>query len=76
MCERKRGLNQNTHISEWEHSSHFRLIGRGVPSVSFIPQLAYDSLCLSSPREQSPDPNMRSGGWSGRSSTPSEPMSA
>jgi len=25
-----------SHISLWEHSSHFRLIGRGVPSVLFL----------------------------------------
>jgi len=31
---RERDLPHSTHISLWEHSSHLRLIGRGVPSVS------------------------------------------
>jgi len=39
-----------THISWWEHSSHFRLIGRGVPSVSVVSQLVYKFLWLASPR--------------------------
>jgi len=34
QVERDRYLLLSTHISLWEHSSHFRLIGRGVPSVS------------------------------------------
>jgi len=34
----------------WEHSSHFRLIGRGVPSVS-VSQLMYKLVCLASPKE-------------------------
>jgi len=40
-----------SHISLWEHSSHFRLIGRGVPSVSVVSQLVYKFLCLASPKE-------------------------
>jgi len=40
-----------SHISLWEHSSHFRLIGRGVPSVSVVSQLMYKFLCLASPKE-------------------------
>jgi len=40
-----------SHISLWEHSSHFRLIGRGVPSVSVVSQLMYEFLCLASPKE-------------------------
>jgi len=39
------------HISWWEHSSHFRPIGRGVPSVSVVAQLVYKFLCLASPEE-------------------------
>jgi len=31
---REREIYFKSHISLWEHSSHFRLIGRGVPSVS------------------------------------------
>jgi len=34
--ERKRDLLQSTHISLWEHSSHARLIGRGIPGVSLV----------------------------------------
>jgi len=30
------------HISLWEHSSHDRLIGRGVPGVSFCFSLVYN----------------------------------
>jgi len=40
------------HISWWEHSSHFRLIGRGVLSVSVVSQLVYEFLCLTSPKEK------------------------
>jgi len=31
--EREREIYFKSHISLWEHSSHFRPIGRGVPSV-------------------------------------------
>jgi len=40
-----------SHITVWEHYSHFRLIGRGVPSVSAVSQLVYKILCLASPKE-------------------------
>jgi len=40
-----------SHISLWEHSSHSRLIGRDVPSVSVLSQLIYTFLCLASPKE-------------------------
>jgi len=33
---REREIYFKSHGSLWEHSSHFRLIGRGVPSVSFF----------------------------------------
>jgi len=49
--EREREIYFKSHISLWEHSSHFRLIGRGVPSVSVVSQLVYNFLCLASPRE-------------------------
>jgi len=39
----ERDLLQSTHISLWEHSSHFRLIGRGRPVSLSCPQLVYDS---------------------------------
>jgi len=39
--EREREIYFKSHISLWEHSSHFRLIGRGVPSVSVVSQLMY-----------------------------------
>jgi len=39
--ERETENSSSTHISLWEHSSHFRLIGRGVPSVSAVSQLLY-----------------------------------
>jgi len=40
-----------SHISLWEHSSHFRLIRKGVSSVSVVSQLVYKFLCLASPKE-------------------------
>jgi len=40
-----------SHVSLWEHSSHFRLVGRGVPGVSVVSQRVYIFLCLASPRE-------------------------
>jgi len=49
--EREREIYFKSHISLWEHSSHFRLIGRGVPSVSVVSQLMYKFLCLASPKE-------------------------
>jgi len=49
--EREREIYIKSHISWWEHSSHFRLIGRGVPSVSVISQLVYKFLCLASPKD-------------------------
>jgi len=47
----ERGIYVKSHISCWEHSSHCRLIGRGVPSVSVVSQLVYKFLCLASPKE-------------------------
>jgi len=47
----EREIYFKSHISLWEHSSHLRLIGRGVPSVSVVSQLMYKSLCLASPKE-------------------------
>jgi len=49
--KREREIYFKSHISVWEHSSHFRLIGRGVPSVSVVSQLMYKCLCLPSPKE-------------------------
>jgi len=51
LTDRERGIYFKSHISWWEHSSHFRLIGRGVPSVSVVSQLVYKFLCLASPRD-------------------------
>jgi len=51
MREREREIYFKSHISLWEHSSHFRLIGRGVPSVPVVSQLVYKVLCLASPKE-------------------------
>jgi len=51
VLEREREIYFKSHISLWEHSSHFRLIGRGVPSVSVVSQLMYKFLCLASPKE-------------------------
>jgi len=51
MTEREREIYFKSHISLWEHSSHFRLIGRGVPSVPVVSQLMYKFLCLASPKE-------------------------
>jgi len=51
LLEREREIYFKSHISLWEHSSHFRLIGRGVPSVSVVSQLMYKFLCLASPEE-------------------------
>jgi len=50
-AEREREIYFKSHISLWEHSSNFRLIGRGVPSVSVVSQLMYKFLCLASPKE-------------------------
>jgi len=49
--EREREFYFKSHISLWGHSSHFRLIGRGVPNVSVVSWLMYNFLCLASPRE-------------------------
>jgi len=49
--EREREIHFKSHIFLWEHSSHFRLIGRGVPSVSVVSQLVYKFLCLASRKE-------------------------
>jgi len=55
--EREREIYFKSHISWWEHSSHFRPIGRGVPSVSVVIQLVYKFLCLASPKENPRDPD-------------------
>jgi len=34
--EREREIYFKSHFSLWEHFSHFRLIGRGVPSVLVV----------------------------------------
>jgi len=47
----EREIYFKSHIFWWEHSSHFRLIGRGVPSVSVVSLLVYKFLCLASPKE-------------------------
>jgi len=53
---REREIYFKSHISWWEHSSHFRLIGRGVPSVSVVSQLVYKFLSLFGlPQGKSPD---------------------
>jgi len=44
LAKSERDLLQSTHTSSWEHSSHFRLIGRGVPSVSLVSQLVHQLL--------------------------------
>jgi len=49
--QREREIYFKSRISSWEHSSHFRLIGRGFLSVSVVTQLVYNFLCLASPRE-------------------------
>jgi len=38
-------ISFKSHISLWEHTSHFKLIGRGVPSVCVVSQLVYNFLC-------------------------------
>jgi len=48
-ADRERDLLQVPHFFV-EHSSHFRLIGRGVPSVSVVSQLVYNFLWMASPR--------------------------
>jgi len=62
---REREIYFKSHISLWEHSSHCRLIGRGVPSVSIVSQLMYKFLCLASPKENPQVPM-----WKTRSRTP------
>jgi len=52
QCQnREREIYFKSHVSLWEHSSHCRLIGRGVPSVSVFSLLMYKFLCLASPKE-------------------------
>jgi len=47
----ERDLLQRTHVSLWGHSSHDRLIGRGVPGVSFCFSRVYNrDLSLTSPK--------------------------
>jgi len=46
--QREREIYFKSHISLWEHSSHFRLTGRGVPSVSVVSQLMYKFLSIRS----------------------------
>jgi len=48
--EERERFTSKSHISLSEHSSHIRLIGRGVPSVSVVSQTVYNFLCLASPR--------------------------
>jgi len=62
---REREIYFKSHISLWEHSSHFRLIGRGVPSVSVVSQPVYKLLCLASPKGNPQVPM-----WKTRSRTP------
>jgi len=57
--EREREIYLKSHISLWEHSSHFRLIGRGAPSVSVVSQLMYKLLCLGLPQGKSPGPHVK-----------------
>jgi len=57
-CMREREIYFKSHNSWWEHSRHFRLIGRGVPSVSVVSQLVYKFLNLAFPKE---NPQVRRG---------------
>jgi len=60
---KERDILQSTHISLWEHSSHCKLIGRGVSCVSGVSQLVYHFFCLASPRGKiSRSPYGRPGG--------------
>jgi len=74
--ERERDIyykKANPHISLWEHSSHFRLIGRGIPSVPL--QICCFSASVLSPLSglpegKSPGPHMKArveGWWHGSS---------
>jgi len=49
--EREREIYFKSHNSLWEHSSHFRLIGRGAPSVSVVSQLVYKFSIWPPPRK-------------------------
>jgi len=59
--EREREIYFKSHNSLWEHSSHFRLIGRGVPSVSVVSQLVYKFSVWPPPRKIPRSPYERSG---------------
>jgi len=66
----EREIYFKSHISLWEHSSHFRLIGRGVPSVSVVSQLMYKFLCLGLPQGKSPGPHVKDQELNPRPHTP------
>jgi len=57
----EREIYFKSHISLWEHSSHVRLIGRGVPSVSVVSPLMYKFLCWPPPRKIPRSPCERPG---------------
>jgi len=50
-----------SHISLWEYSSDFRLIGRGVPIVSVVSQLVYNFSVWPPPGKISRSPHERMG---------------
>jgi len=56
--EREREIYFKSHISWWEHSSRFRLIGRGMPSVSCFSAGVQISL-FGLPQGKSPGPHMK-----------------
>jgi len=57
--EREREIYFKSHISLWEHSSHFRLIGRGVPSVAIVSQLDVQIPLFGLPQGKSPGSHMK-----------------
>jgi len=60
LCEREI-FTSKSHISLWEHSSHFRLIGRGVHSASYFFAGVQFSLLWSPPGNIPRSPYERSG---------------
>jgi len=50
----RESLSQSTHISFWEHSSHFRLIGRGVPGGVFLFLVSVQYFLLGLPQGRNP----------------------
>jgi len=68
--ERERETYFKSHISLWEHSSHFRLIGRGIPSVSCCFSANVQVSLFGLPQGKSPGPHVKDQELNPRPHTP------